>query len=145
MYQNTVTLFNRKRGNSGTGDTWYPTVLHNVNLVIDRAAVVAKYGADSKDNAILNVRYKVQNGEILIAGKPWMPPKAWDKTTDSITFASGTNFDFSWVGEWSGGIVSDEDYSGGFYDYMNRTYDYVFAVTAVARYSIIPHFEITGK
>lgn len=146
MYQNTVTLFNRKRGNSGTGDTWYPTVLHNVNLVIDRAAVVAKYGADAKDNAILNVRYKVQNGEITVAGKPWMPPKAWDKTTDSITFAGGSEFDFFWEGEWDGGITQDADYhEEGFYGYMNRTHDFVFAINSVSKLSVIPHFEITGK
>lgn len=144
MYQDTITLFNRKRGQAG--DTWYPTVIHNVNLVIDRAAVVAKYGADSKDNAILNVRYKIQDGAITIAEKPWMPPKAWDKTTDSITFAGGSEFDFFWEGEWDGGITQDADYhEEGFYGYMNRTHDSVFAINSVSKLSVIPHFEITGK
>jgi hypothetical protein len=75
-----------------------------------------------------------------------MPPKEWDRTEDSITFTSGTNFDFFWKGEWTGGIVSDSDYGPeGFYDYMNRTYDYVFAISSVAMYSVIPHFEIMGR
>ena len=146
MYQDTITLFNRKTGERGQGDTWYPTVIKGVNLNIDRAAILAKYGADSQDNALLSIPYTPKNGETLVSDKPWMPPKEWDKTEDSITFSSGTNFDFFWKGEWNGGIVSDSDYGDeGFYNFMNRTHDYVFAISSVAMYSVIPHFEIMGK
>lgn len=151
MYQDTITLFNRKPGDRGQPDTWYPTIIRNVNLNIDRAAILAKYGAESQDNAMLGICYTQENGEIRIpcvadTPKPWMPPKAWDRTEDSLTFTGGTNFDFFWKGEWTGGIVSDSDYGGeGFYNYMNRTHDYVFAISAVAMYSVIPHFEIMGK
>lgn len=150
MYQDTITLFNRKPGERGQGDTWYPTVIRNVNLNIDRAAILAKYGSDSQDNAALHIAYRTENGEITIAcdsqtKKTWISPKQWAGQTESVTFTSGNNFDFFWLGKWDGGIVSDADHSGGFYDYMNRTYDYVFAVSSVARYSVIPHFEIMGK
>ena len=150
MYQDTITLFNRKTGDRGQPDTWYPTIIRNVNLNIDRASILAKYGADSQDNAMLSIRYQNKNGEKVIqcdedVGKPWMPPKEWDKTEDSITFTSGTAFDFFWMGAWAGGIVRDSDYNGGFYGYMNREHDYVFAITSVAVYSVIPHFEIMGK
>ncbi len=146
MYQDTITLFNRKTGSRGAGDTWYPTVIHGVNLNIDRAAILAKYGPEAQDNVALSIRYTIKDGAIMVAGKPWMPPKEWDGTEDALTFASGTDFDFFWLGEWDGGIVSDEGYgTEGFYGYMNRIHDYVFAVTSVARYSVIPHFEILGK
>lgn len=152
MYKDTITLFCRKPGERGQGDIWYPTVIHNVNLIIDRAAILAKYGTESQDNAALNVRYIRRDGEVIIpcgddAEKPWMPPKEWDQTEDSLTFTSGNNFDFFWMGEWIGGIALDSDYSidGGFYNYMNRVHDYVFAITSVGMYSVIPHFEIMGK
>lgn len=151
MYKDTITLFCRKPGERGQGDIWYPTVIYNVNLNIDRAAILAKYGPESQDNAALHIRYARENGEIMIpcsdgVKKPWMPPKEWDKTEDSITFTSGNNFDFFMLGEWDGGIATDADYGDeGFYNYMNRTKDYVFAVTSVAVYSVIPHFEIMGK
>lgn len=146
MYQDTITLFNRKPGQRGQGDTWFPTVIKNANLNIDRAAILAKYGAESQDNAQLSVRYARKDGAILVADKPWMAPKQWDGTEDSLTFSSGNDFDFFWLGEWDGGIVMDSEYSDeGFYNYMNRTKDYVFAVTSVAMYSIVPHFEIMGK
>lgn len=149
MYQDTITLFNRKKGGAA-GDIWYPTVIPKVNLNIDRAAILAKYGAESQDNAMLSVRYSRLYGVPVITcdsgeQKPWMAPKEWDQTEDSLTFSGGTNFDFFWQGEWKNGIVSDSDYGEGFYDYMNRTHDFVFAVSSVAMYSVIPHFEIMGR
>lgn len=146
MYNDTITIFNRKPGNRGEGDTWHPTVIHGVNLNIDRAAVLAKYGAESKDNAALHVRYKKDNGRISVAGKTWTPPKSWNGAGDTLTFEGGALFDFFWAGEWTGGVASDAEYGDeGFYNYMNRTHDNVFAISAVAQYSVIPHFEIMGK
>lgn len=146
MHKDTITLFNRKPGARGQGNTWYPTVIEGCNLNIDRAAILAKYGPQSSDNAALHVPYKRAAGAVLVADKPWMPPKEWDGTEDALTFTSGNDFDFFWKGVWDGGIVSDSDYGDeGFYNYMNRTKDYVFAITSAAQYSVIPHFEIMGK
>lgn len=151
MYQNTITLFNRKSGDRGQPDTWYPTVIRNVNLNIDRAAILAKYGPETNDTAMLAIRFKPSAGEALIdcgngVQKPWMPPKSWDRTVDSLTFSGGSDFDFFWQGEWVDGIVKDSDYGDeGFYNHMNRTHDYVFAISSVAMYSVIPHFEILGR
>lgn len=143
MYKDTITLFNRKPGGS-MGDTWYPTVIKEVNLNVDRAAILAKYGAEAQDNAVLHIRYQMDGENIMVSGKPWTSPKAWDKTEDSITF--NPDGDFFIKGEWDLGIVSDADHGpDGFYAKMNREHDYVFAVSSVARYSVIPHFEIMGK
>lgn len=150
MYKDTITLFNRKEGDEG--DTWYPTVLHNVHLNMDRAAILAKYGAESADSAVLHIRY-TQDGENKIVGeKPWQPPKVWESLLEpakSLTFTTGTRFDFFWLGDWRNeDPVYDADYFSDtdFYTYMNRTHDYVFAISSVGGpYSVIPHFEIMGK
>lgn len=150
MYKDTITLFNRKEGDEG--DTWYPTVLHNVQLNMDRAAILAKYGAESADNAVLHIWYK-QDGENKIVGeKLWRPPKMWDQLLEpekALTFTTGTRFDFFWLGDWGNeDPVHDADYFADtdFYTYMNRTHDYVFAISSVGGpYSVIPHFEIMGK
>ena len=143
MYKDTITIFNKKPGSRTTPDTWYPTVIEGVDLNADRAAIMAKYGPESQDSAILHIRYTSDSRGILVAEKPWMPPKEWDGTEDALTFAPG---DFFYKGMWDGGIVTDEDYpADGFYGYMNETHDYVFTVSSVAKYSVIPHFEIMGK
>jgi hypothetical protein len=150
VYKDTITLFNRKEGTEG--DVWYPTILRNVQVNVDRAAILAKYGAESADSAVLNVRYTQAGDNKLVCGKPWLPPKQWDGIEDhssALTFTTGNRFDFFWIGEWDGtDPVRDSDYFSDtdFYTYMNRTHDYVFAVSSVGGpYSVIPHFEIMGK
>ena len=148
MYQDTITLFNRIPGGNA-GDSFYPTVIKNVNLNIDRAAILAKYGPDTKDSAVLHIRYRNKDGEIVIVcdsvkEKSWRSPKAWNKTGETLTF--NPDGDFFIKGEWDGGIVSDVEHGpDGFYAKMNREHDYVFAVSSVAQYSVVPHFEIMGK
>ena len=153
MYADTITLFNRYERSDGSL-VWYPTVIHGVDLNIDRAAIIAKYGENSTDNASLHIRYHAgDNGEIVIANRPYLLPKVWegqinDQLPNSLTFTTGQNADFFWQGEWSGeAIILDSDYENknGFYNYMNRRYDHVYMITAVAQYSVIPHFEIMGK
>ena len=141
MYRDTITLFNRVAGIQN--DTWIPTVIHGVNLNIDRAAILAKYGAESQDNAMLYIRYQVLDGDVYVGEKQWILPKSWNAADGTLTFA--TTGDFFWLGEWNGGAVSDADYRDGFYSWMNKSHDNVFAITGVAKYSLIPHFEVMGK
>ena len=147
MYKDTVTLFNRRR--EGKSDVFYPTILRGVDLNDDKAAVMAQYGAQSTDRAILHVKCRKENGVLMAGGKRYLRPKEWQKDGDpagSITFTAGQRFDFFWEGEWTGdSLIRDDDYKNGFYEHMNTNYDSVFAVTAAARYSVIPHLEVTGK
>ena len=150
MFTDTITVFNYYK-DSLKNVTWYPNVIHGVNLLIDKAAIVAKYGAESKDNALLNIHYQTVDGQIMVDGKPYLPPKEWerqtnDKLADSITFASGTDFDFFMLGEYPmQNPINDDDYRNGFFEEVKKEYDFVFAITSVGMYSVIPHFEITGK
>ena len=149
MYSDKITLFNHYK--SRLGDMWYPTVINGVNLLIDKAAIVAKYGAESKDNALLNIHYQTVDEQPYIDGKPYLPPKEWERQTndilaDSLTFTSGNDFDFFAIGDYQfSDPIADNDYDEGFYNYMKSEYDFVFAITSVAKYTVIPHFEITGK
>lgn len=150
MFNDTITVFNSYE-DSFKNITWYPTVIRGVNLLIDKAAIVAKYGTDSKDNAILNIHYQTIDGQIFVDGKPYFLPKEWknqtnDMLSESITFASGTDFDFFMLGEYpTQEPIMDEDFRNGFFEEVKKEYDFVFAITSVANYSVIPHFEITGK
>lgn len=149
MYADTITLFNRY--SSKLGDMWLPTVITGADLNTDRAAVVAKYGESSADKATLHIRYEVKDGAPYVAKKRYLSPKAWeaqtnDQLADTLTFTPGQDFDFFWAGAWPGTEpINDEEYPEGFYAYMNRKHDGVYAITNAAMYSAIPHFEIGGK
>ena len=151
MYKDTVTLFNRYT-TKDKKTIWYPTVLRGVNLNVDKASIIVKYGTNSQDNAVLNVKYQVSDGAIMVSEKPYLLPKEWknqseDILADSLTFTPGTQeFDFFYEGEWEGKEpILDEEYTSGFYSYMNNSYDNVFAITSVSKYNVIPHFEVVGK
>lgn len=154
MYDKTVTIFNFYQSDTTGAATWYPHTLTNVDLNTDRGAIIKKYGSDSSDNAQLHVRFSDSNGQKVITDKddvklPWLLPKEWKHQTNdlldqTITFSPDT--DFFWEGEWAGGEVNDDDYRGGFYQYMNQSKDHVFKITSVGGpYTVIPHFEILGK
>lgn len=145
MYDDTVTVFNRLKNKSG--DIWYPSVLHNANINLDKSTINEKYGASSQDNAILNLHYTPDSSEKKIAHKIWKPPKEWKQCnplSHVLTFSPSQ--DFFYLGDWGNEEpVSDNDYTDGFYNYMNGKYDYVFIITGASSYDLIPHFEITGK
>ena len=144
MFQDTVTVFNRR------GEMWYPTVLENVKLIVDRASMAARYGAQVNDRAVVLVPLaKNENGDPAAGGKVYVTPKVWaalETPREAVTFASGEEFDFLVAGPWPDDPVQDSDYGvRGFYDYMNRTRDEVYAVTSVSRFETLPHLEITGR
>lgn len=153
MYDKTITVFNGYASKTTGKSYWYPHILSGVDLITDRGAILKKYGPDSTDNAALHIAY-TPNGEKVMAQQsdgsvvPWLPPKAWaaqvnDDLPDSITFGPE---DFFWQGEWTGGVVVDDDYRNGFYQYMNSSRDNVYKITSVGGpYTVIPHFEILGK
>lgn len=150
MYNKTVTVFNKYEDQTGE-IYWYPHVLPGVDLIVDKAANIAKTGLDSADTAKLHVKYHSGDNAVMVGNLPWLPPKEWeqqpnDELTESITFDSG---DFFMEGEYPTDPIKDSDYTdrvnGGFYDYINKRHDYVFLITnAGGPYTLIPHFEIGG-
>ena len=153
MYDKTVTVFNFYSSKTAGLSYWYPHILSCVDLITDHGAMLKKYGPDSTDNAALHIAYTPDGDKVTVqrsdgAAVPWLPPKAWaaqvnDDLPGSITFGPE---DFFWQGEWTGGMVVDDDYRSGFCQYMNSNRDNVYKITSVGGpYTVIPHFEILGK
>lgn len=192
MYRDIVTVFNRTK--TREGDIWYPTVIPGVNLNMDRGAIVAKYGEQSQDNCILNVRYKnlkkayvnkadggnfldYESGVELDGGDffdyssgddfdggtfadwadeveelkartiTWLSPKQWARQSDKSGYVTFAPEDFFWAGVWKGSdSIPDANYGDmSFFEYMTTNYDYVFRITNINYFSVIPHLEIAGR
>lgn len=147
LYKQTITLFNRLTVDDVV--VWYPFVIPNVHLVVDKSIVIASYGEQSQDNARLNIRYTVSGKDAVINGKTYMMPKEWARNANPLqnfTFGFGDAFDFFVEGDYgSTEVISDDAYRNGFYNYMNRTRDNVFAISTVSKFNLIPHFEIGAR
>ena len=134
----TVTLFNRSYNADTEEETYYPTLLNDVDLVETKGANVSKSGMDSADAASLYVK-----PELLQDGcKKYLPAKEWLRMPDKckeffFTFASGEDF-------FVGGDTSGEEYTEEFFSCMKEKYDNCFKVTNVDRYELIPHLEVGG-
>lgn len=135
MYKDTITLYNRYNG------TWHGVVLTGVDLNADRGAIVAKYGSDSKDNAKLHL--KINDGKI--GAYTYLLPLNYKGQNGTVTLSSGNNFTFFIEGDTGIYTAQDSAFVDGFYDWANQTYDHCYAVTSVARYSVIPHFEVLAR
>ena len=149
MFDKTITVFNKY--DDGTGNiTWYPHVLHNCQLIVDKAAKVAASGLESADAASLIIDYQDTDGGIFFDGVEYTGPKDWraaENREKYITFTEKEDFFF--VGEFPEDPVNDEEYqtmlTEGFYDHMNKRYDDVYLISTVAVYTLIPHVEIGGS
>lgn len=147
MYSDTITLFNRYH--SRLGDIWFPHILHNVDLIIDKGATMSKFGAETSDVAKLHIKY---DKGLKIEGKPYLDSKEWYKLTtdemkDYITFnPDGNYFDFFVIGEWGDeSPVSDEEFNEGFYEYMEYEYGCYVISSVSSPYKVIPHFELLAR
>lgn len=147
MFADTITFFNKYDGASGT--TWFPHVLHNTQLIKDKAVILAKYGQDSQDKASLIINCSTKEGAVLFGDTTYKPPKEWERQVNddlpnTITFKDD---DFFVEGEIEfDGPILDEEYTDGFYAYARKNYDFCYKVTSVGGlYKLIPHFEILGR
>ena len=151
IYKQTVSLFNRVDVNGEM--FWYVSVLSGVHLKIDRSVIVSTYGEQAQDNAMLHIMYSPSGNDAVVkladgSSKIYLPPKAFrsfGSPSENITFAYGDNFDFIMAGVYDESVVEDGDYKHGFYNYMNKTYDNIFAITNCSKFNLIPHFEITAR
>jgi len=151
LYKQTVTLFNRIV--LVTGEIlWRPTVLEKVHLIIGKSDSWSSYGDSAMDTITLHVRYTVKDGKAYIGDKIYYEPKEFRRLNcpeNGITFAYGGSevCDFFMEGVFGNSMTfADDSYERlGFYNYMNKQYDNVFAIQQVSRFNLIPHFEIMAR
>lgn len=117
-------------------ETWHPTVLKNVRLLVNRGENISKSGMESADSAKLFI--KTSNLSI-----PYKKPLEWQNLSAEdkakcFTLVSGE--DFFVEGDTSAEEISES----GFFSYMKGKYDNCFKVTNVDVFELIPHLEVGG-
>lgn len=150
MYDKTVTVFSRKKEGSDT--IWYATVMEGTSFTATVAETVnAQAREQTGDNVRLVVRTEPESdGTVFVSGKEYLTPKAWneaDAISDSFSLKSGSDFDFFVYGDYDeyNGAKDSEYMPNGFYQYMRKKYDHVYAISHVALFTVLPHFEIGGR
>lgn len=142
MFDKTVTIINQKDGK------WFPHVCRHAQVSTDRGYITRQYGSDCSDSVVVYLHYEVRDNALYIEDFRYCAPIEYAEDlnpTTSIAFRGGTNFDILFIGEYTD-IETDSDYAKGFYEYMRKNHDGVYAISNVAgAFQNIPHFEITGR
>jgi len=136
FYNKTVTVYNRSVEGLMEKETWYPTVLEGVRLLITKGENVSKSGMESADSAKLFIKTNNLSKEYK---KPleWQNLSAEDK---SKTFTLTSGFDFFVEGDATAEVPTESD----FFTYMKQKYDNCFKVTNADVFELIPHLEVGG-
>jgi len=163
IYNQTITLFNRLPSKNGEPTMWIPTIIDGVHLIVDKSSSWNSHGGKSSDTVQLHIPYIWQGDAAMVScradseggtlRKRWFKPKEWRNELEpenGLTFAFGDNDDFDFFIEGAfeefTSPISDNNFERkGFYGYMNKKYDNVFAITSVQKFGLIPHFEITAR
>ena len=136
FYNKTVTVYNRTTEGLMEKETWYPTVLKDVRLLITKGENISKSGMESADSVKLFIK---MNG----LSKPYKKPLEWQNMSaedkvKNFTLTSGV--DFFVEGDTSGEEVPES----GFFSHMKGKHDNCFKVTNVDVFELIPHLEVGG-
>ena len=136
FYNKTVTVYNRSVEGLMEKETWHPTVLKGVRLLITKGENVSKSGMDSADSAKLFIKTNNLSREYK---KPleWKNLSTEDKTK---TFTLTSGVDFFVEGNTTAEVPTESD----FFSYMKEKYDNCFKVTNVDVFDLIPHLEVGG-
>lgn len=133
----TVTLFNCVFDEKTEEETYFMTVLRNVDLVETKGTKVTKNGMDRVDAVKLFV--SISNIE-----KEYLSPKEWGRLLDEEKknyFTFNSSSDFFVKGDCTGATLPEEQ----LYEWMKNQFDDVYKVSTIDKYEdIMPHFEVGG-
>lgn len=148
MFNDTVTVFNYIEDKKKGIYEWYVSVIHKVETQISKGQNVMKSGNENADTLYLSIPLTISNNKMFADGIEYCKPNAF-KTLESKenTFTLGEK-DFIAIGDYSnmsGNVVNENDYPGGLFEYMKKTYDDVYNINSVDIFKGIPHIEVGGK
>lgn len=155
-YVDSVIVYNRYVNGLMETEQYFGTRFDKVRVESTEGANITKSGLENASSYVV----KIDNASVKNAGKPYLPPKVWERLTTEemlqnftlnkgndfcvVVYDSDLNID---VDLPVGMIESDnyEGYSGGFFEYVKTKYGYAFSVDTVDVYTLIPRFEIGGR
>lgn len=153
-YVDSVIVYNDYYNDTAEKQLYFGTRFDNVRVELNQGATIRQSGIENADSCLV----KIPNA---VFPKPYKPPELWnDLTTDEMqdffTFDkdAADNF-FAIVKKKELGIDIDlpvgvvdgyaKEYNGNFSEWLKLKYGYVYKLTTVDVYGLIPRFEIGGK
>lgn len=141
FYNKTVTIWNKgaaKKGDLWGRETWYPTIIKNVRLLVSRGTNIQQSGNSSADSCRLHIMDRVSKPD-----KKYLPPAEWHASEEQENYYTleSEKDSFFTEGDSSGAETAVDN----FFETMKDQYNNCFRISSVDRFDIIPHWEVWGK
>jgi hypothetical protein len=141
FYNKKVTIWNKYVDGLLETETWIPTLIENVRLLVSKGNNQQTSGLENANSA----RLHIADG-ISISQKEYVSPSDWKKLSNeekANCYTLESEEDSFFVEGDSTNVDSSDNIN--FFDYMKENYDNCYKITSVDRFEIIPHFEIWGN
>lgn len=149
-YVDSVIIYNRYVDSIMETEYYVGTRFDNVRVELTQGANIRESGMENADSCLV----KIPNSDL----PNYMPPKEWgnlpnDDKLNYFTFDKDSKDFFTIVKKGELGIdrddlplglVTSDEYAGGFYEYVREKYGYTYAMHTVDVYKLIPRFEVSG-
>lgn len=140
FYNKVCTIWNRSVDGLMETETWYPTVIENVRILVSRGNNIQASGNSSADSCRLHISDWYSE-----ASKPFLPPEQWSHLVQSeksnfYTLEDKDSF-------FTEGDTSNISYINKkqFFQWMKQNARNCFKISSVDRFEIVPHWEVWGK
>lgn len=138
FYTQTITVWNKAASGVWETETWYPTVIDDVHMIVSRGNNIIKSGNASADACRVHIDDTLSRPD-----KPYVDPVSWRSLEDKSTAYTLDESDDTFFTE---GDTSQEEPTDSFFEVMKRKHHNCYHISNVDRYDIaIPHFEVWGK
>lgn len=144
MHCDCITIFNYHK----LSDKWYPTLIHGVDFGNVSSSKNSTRGTDDESSVVFIIKCNQCRQVITHSGaKRYIGAKEYARCSNPHGyFTFDTEKDFVYRGIWNGEmVINEDDYECGFYSYMNSEFDDVYKITSSEFYSLLPHFEVSGR
>lgn len=142
LYNDTITVFVQH------GELWYPHVIKNTDVGITNSQNASTFGDKNLDT--FEVLINCTKDKVITTTQgdvTYLPPKkfaALESPAGYITFDSDSTFIYA--DEYKDTVpLNTDDFDSGLYQHFKNIYDGVYKLHSAAFYSLIPHFELSGK
>lgn len=127
------------------------TRFDNVRVELTQASNIKESGNENSDSCLI----KILNNENL--SKPYLPAQLWkklpneeklnyftldEKGKDFFVIVKKKNINIDY--ELPVGLVENDDYKGGFYQYVRDNFGFAYAIHSLNIPDMIPRFEVSG-
>lgn len=144
-YDSRVMIYNSTGGELGNPLTWYGRELDHVRVELEQKISSGTSGTTSATTCTIKV-YDKDLADVAAGAAEWAEdPENLILLHPNTVFVITSKADLGRKVSPPAGRIKDADYTGGFLEFLSRTYGMTYKAASAEHYSLIPHWVLSGS